>query len=486
MVVFGASGDLCTRKLLPALARLASRQELPGSFSVVGVARTEWDDDDFRRRARSAMATTGQKPDAWDIASEFRYIAGEYDRDDTFVRLSGVLDEVDRALGTDGNRLHYLAVPPDMFPVVIDGLRRHGLNAPPADHPGAFARIVIEKPFGHDLLSALELDRRVHAAFDESQVYRIDHYLGKETVQNVLALRFANSMFEPVWNRRYVDSVQVTVAESEGVGHRAAFYERTGALRDIVQNHIMQVLALTLMEPPITAEADGIRDEKVKLLRAVEIPDPRDVSADVVRAQYAAGWVDGRHVRGYCDEPGVPANSVADTYVALRIHVDNWRWSGVPIYLRTGKRLPKRVSEVAIRFQHPPHVPFAAPQIEGLEPDTLVLRIQPDDGIAVVFGAKVPGLGFQVRSVAMEFLYGSAFPGEGLDAYERLLLDAFLGDPTLFLRTDEVARAWAIVDPVQQAFDEGEPPITTYEAGSWGPEEADRLLARDGRRWREP
>jgi glucose-6-phosphate 1-dehydrogenase len=280
--------------------------------------------------------------------------------------------------------------------------------------------------------------------------------------------------------------MQVTVAETDGVGHRAGFYERAGALRDIVQNHVMQVLALTLMEPPITAEADGVRDEKVKALRAVEIFDPRHVPTSVVRGQYTAGWVDGRQVRGYREEPGVSPTSATETYVALRLMVDNWRWAGVPIYVRTGKRLPKRVSEVAIRFQRPPHVPFAPRQIHGLEPDTLVLRIQPDDGLAIVFGTKVPGFGFHVRSASMEFLYGSAFPGESLDAYERLLLDALNGDPTLFIRSDEVAQAWRIIDPIQLAWAGGEPPIAPYEAGTWGPAEADRLLERDGRRWREP
>jgi glucose-6-phosphate 1-dehydrogenase len=481
MVVFGASGDLWQRKLLPALVRLVARQELPWAFSVVGVARTAWGDDDFRALVRQAMVADGG-PYEQGALEGFRYVPGEYDRDGTFEGLAAVLDDLDRTRGTDGNRLYYLAVPPDVFPTVVEGLRRHGLHRPRCD--GAFTRIVVEKPFGHHLTSAQALDRCLHTAFDETQIFRIDHYLGKETVQNVLALRFANAMFEPVWNRSVVDSVEVTVAESGGAGHRAGFYEQTGALRDIVQNHVMQVLALTLMEPPVTAEADGVRDEKVKALRAVEAFDPVRSRTDVVRGQYTAGWVDGRPVPGYREEAGVSPTSTTETFVALRLAVDNWRWAGVPVYVRTGKRLPARVSEVAVRFQCPPHMPFAAGQVDGLGPDTMVLRIHPDDGLAVVFGAKVPGPGFRVRSVAMEFLYASAFPGEGLDAYERLLLDALVGDPTLFIRSDEVAEAWRIVDPITQAWAaERPPPVHLYEAGTWGPREADLLVERDGRRW---
>jgi glucose-6-phosphate 1-dehydrogenase len=489
LVVFGASGDLCRRKLMPALARLAARHELPGGFAVIGVARTAWDDDDFRRFALDATSTSdpgGPNDDAaWrDVVSRFRYVAGGYDRDDTFRRLTTVLDDVDRNEGTDGSRLYYLAVPAAAFPVVIAALGRHRLNRPP--QRGSFTRIVIEKPYGTDLRSAQELDRCVHAVFDESQVFRIDHFLGKETVQNLLALRFANSVFEPIWSRQYVDSVQITVAEDGGVGNRSAFYEQTGALRDMLQNHVMQVLALTLMEPPITIDADAIRDEKVKALRAVEIPDVPDVPNEVVRAQYTDGWVAGRPVPGFRHEPGVSRSSTTETYVALRLHVDNWRWAGVPFYLRTGKRLPKRISEVAVQFHVPPHVPFSPGQVRGLAPDALVLRIHPDDGIALIVGTKVPGPGFDVRSVAMEFLYGTAFPGDHPDAYERLLLDALAGDPTLFIRADEVMQAWRIVAPIQEAWARGDPPIVQYRAGSWGPLDAEDLLARDGRRWRAP
>jgi glucose-6-phosphate 1-dehydrogenase len=418
------------------------------------------------------------------FAGAFRYVAGDYGDPDTYDRLGKVLDELDRERGTGGNRLYYLATPPATFPVIAAALADAGLNHPTRD--GAFVRIVIEKPFGHDGKSAAELDRVVHASFDESQVYRIDHYLGKETVQNVLALRFANAIFEPVWNRRYVDHVQITVAESLGVGHRGGFYEEAGALRDIVQNHVMQVLALTLMEPPATFDPNAIRDEKVKALRAVDPFSPEDVRREVVRGQYTRGWVEGDEAPGYREEEGVHPHSLRETYVAMKLTVDNWRWAGVPFYVRTGKRLPKRVTEVAMEFKAVPHLPFASDQAEGLEADALVLRIQPDEGITLRFGAKVPGQAFRVRSVSMDFFYGAAFLEEPPEAYERLLLDALIGDPTLFIRSDEVAQAWRICDPLLTAWEEYDVPLARYEAGTWGPAEADALLARDSRRWRRP
>jgi glucose-6-phosphate 1-dehydrogenase len=489
LVVFGASGDLTSRKLMPAVERLALRRLLPTGFSVVGVARTEMSDDDFRELMRHTVEEGGgggeEAKHVWEaFAGGFRYVAGDYAHPQTFDRLKEVLDQLDRERGTAQNRLYYLATPPTMFPVIVQALAEHGLNRPA--HDDAFVRIVIEKPYGHDESSAARLDATVHEAFDESQVYRIDHYLGKETVQNVLALRFANAIFEPIWNRRYVNHVQITVAESLGVGHRGGFYEKAGALRDIVQNHVMQVLALTLMESPATFDADGIRDEKVKALRAVDILTAEEVATEVVRGQYQRGWVEGNEVNGYREEEGVDPHSQTETYVAMRLKVDNWRWAGVPFYVRTGKYLPKRVTEVAMEFNRVPHLPFAASQAEGLEPDALVLRIQPDEGITLRFGAKVPGQAFRVRSVSMDFFYGAAFLEETPEAYERLLLDALLGDPTLFIRADEVAQAWRIVDPVLTAFDEGDLPVAKYDAGSWGPPEADHLLARDGRHWRKP
>jgi len=489
LIVFGASGDLTSRKLMPAVERLAMRHLLPGNFSIVGVARTEMDDDEFRERMKSLVEKEGgggeEARHVWEaLTGGFRYISGDYGDDATFERLGQVLAELDRDRGTAGNRLYYLATPSATFPVIVEALAAHGLNR--ADDPEAFVRIVIEKPYGHSRRSATALDATVHSAFDESQVYRIDHYLGKETVQNVLALRFANAIFEPVWNRRYVDHVQITVAESLGVGHRGAFYEQAGALRDIVQNHVMQVLALTLMEPPARFDADGIRDEKVKALRAVDILSASDVNTDVVRAQYRRGWVEGEEVVGYRDEEGIDPHSQTETYVAMKLRVDNWRWAGVPIYVRTGKYLPKRVTEVAVEFHPAPHLPFAASQAEGFTPDALVLRIQPDEGVTLRFGAKVPGQAFKVRSVSMDFFYGAAFLEETPEAYERLLLDALVGDPTLFIRTDEVSQAWRIVDPVLQAWEEDDVPLAHYEAGTWGPPESDEILRRDGRRWRKP
>jgi glucose-6-phosphate 1-dehydrogenase len=482
MVVFGASGDLTSRKLMPAIERLASRRLLPAAFSVVGVARTEWSDDDFRARMREAVKDAGPEWEA--ITSRFRYVAGDYAEPATFGQLSGVLDDLDRTVGTAGNRLYYLATVPGVFAPVARALGEHGLARSPS--PEGFVRVVIEKPFGHDLASAEALDADLHEVFDESQLYRIDHYLGKETVQNVLALRFANAIFEPVWNRRYVDNVQITVAESVGVGHRAGFYEGAGALRDIVQNHLLQVLAITAMEPPAVVDSQGIRDEKVKALRAVDVLSRDEVLNEVVRGQYDAGWVEGEPVAGYRDEEGVARESHTETYVAMRLFVDNWRWAGVPFYARTGKRLPKRVTEVALEFRDVPHLPFAAHLSRGLRPNALVLRIQPDEGITLRFGAKVPGQAFRVRTVSMDFSYGAAFVEEPPEAYERLLLDAMVGDPTLFIRTDEVAQAWRIVEPILGVWSEPDVPLARYDAGTWGPKAADQLLEREGRRWRSP
>jgi glucose-6-phosphate 1-dehydrogenase len=482
LVVFGASGDLTSRKLVPALEELARNRQLPSAFALVGVARTEMTDEDFRRRLLEAV----QEPSpAWEsLVKGFRYVAGEYGELETFERLKQVLDDIDRERGTAGNRLYYLATVPTVFATIATALGEHGLAKP--EREGAFVRIVVEKPFGHDLESALELDQQLHEVFDEEQIYRIDHYLGKETVQNLIALRFANTIFEPIWNRRYIDHVQITVAESLGVGHRGGFYEHAGAMRDIVQNHVLQVLALTVMEPPASIDAQGIRDEKVKALRAVDVLTPDEVAVDVVRGQYDEGWVEGEPVVAYRHEEGVARDSRTETYVAMRLRVDNWRWAGVPFYLRTGKRLPKRLTEVAMAFHTVPHLPFATNQTRGLSPNALVLRIQPDEGISLRFGAKVPGQAFRVRTVSMDFSYGAAFVEETPDAYERLLLDAMIGDPTLFIRTDEVQQAWRIVDPILKVWAEEEAPLSYYPAGTWGPKEADSLLEREGRQWRTP
>ncbi|MBW3536630.1 MAG: glucose-6-phosphate dehydrogenase [Actinobacteria bacterium] len=466
LVVFGSSGDLARRKLAPALEELGEQGRLPERFAIVGLGRAEMDPEVFAG-----------------VDAPFHYVRGDYGEASTYKELGEVLAKLDEEVGTAANRTFYLAIPPQIFSVVVGGLGEAGLAGDPAD---GFARVVVEKPYGHDLESAKALDECVHAVFGENDVYRIDHYLGKETVQNVLALRFANAIFEPIWNRRFVDHVQITVAESVGVGHRGGFYEEAGALRDIVQNHVLQVLALTAMEPPASIDSQGIRDEKVKLLRAVDVMSPEEVAANVVRAQYDEGLVEGSKVAGYRSEEGVAPDSETETYVALRLSVDNWRWAGVPFYVRTGKRLPRRVTEVALQFTRVPHLPFAAALSRGLGPNALVLRIQPDEGITLRFGVKVPGQSFEVRSASMDMDYDEEFGSEPAEAYERLLLDAMAGDPTLFIRSDEVHQAWRIVEPVLDAWQvKGDFPLCRYSAGTWGPRDADLLLARDGHRWRE-
>jgi glucose-6-phosphate 1-dehydrogenase len=481
LVIFGASGDLTSRKILPALAYLADHDRLSEQFTVIGVARTPWSDEDFQKAALSGVADAGPKWRA--LVERFRYVSGEYAATETFDQLRTHLDEADTTHGTSGNRLYYLATIPSMFGNIAQALAKEGCNQP--GRGGEFARLVVEKPYGRDLESALALDDIVHRAFDESQVFRIDHYMGKETVQNVLALRFANAIFEPIWNRRYVEQVQITVAESLGVEHRGAFYETAGALRDIVQNHVMQVMALTLMEAPTGMDAQHIRDEKVKLLKAVAIPTPDEAVDKVVRGQYVAGVVEGQPVPGYRAEPDVAPDSTVETYVALRLRVENWRWAGVPIYVRTGKRLPARVTEVALQFCPVPFLAFEGLLSRQLRPNTLVLRIQPEEGISLQFGAKVPGEAFRVQSVAMNFLYSSAFGDTGMDGYPRLLHDAMVGDATLFIRTDEVEQAWRIVDPYQKAWEDGGG-LHFYPAGTWGPRIADLLLERSGDSWRVP
>jgi glucose-6-phosphate 1-dehydrogenase len=482
LVIFGASGDLTSRKLMPALAELIDRGFLSPQFTVVGVARTEMSDQDFRTRMATAVDPA---PASWTEASaRFRYITGEYTSPETFALLTEVLNEIEVTMGGICNRLYYFAAPPSTFPILINSLGQAGLNKPTTS--GGFVRVIIEKPYGRDAASATELDTVVHAAFDESQVYRIDHYLGKETVQNLLALRFANAIFEPLWNRQYVDHVEVTVAESIGVGHRGGFYEEAGALRDIVQNHVMQVLALVLMEAPATMDANGIRDEKVKALRSVVNFSEHDLENRVVRGQYGEGLAEGEKAVAYRGEEGVSPTSHTETFLAMRLTVDNWRWAGVPIYVRTGKRLPKRVTEVAMHFRAAPHLAFAQKLSKKLEPNSLIVRIQPDSGISLRFGAKVPGQAFMVRTATMDFDYETQFTEEDLDGYERLLLDALMGDQTLFIRSDEVAEAWRIVTPLLKAFSDAEFPLSTYAAGTWGPAESDALLQRDGRKWRQP
>jgi glucose-6-phosphate 1-dehydrogenase len=483
MVIFGASGDLTNRKILPALARLADGGVLDAGFTLIGVARTPWSDEEFRRDV--AKSTPDGGPTWRKLTERFRYVTGEYDSPDTFDRLKACLDEADKIDGTGGNRIYYLATIPSMFGVVAQALAKHGCSMPGKD--GEFTRIVVEKPFGRDLDSALALNVQMHSAFEERQIYRIDHYMGKETVQNVLALRFANAIFEPIWNRRYIEQVQVTVAESLGVEHRGGFYETAGALRDIVQNHVMQVLALTMMESPTSTDADRIRDEKVKLLRAIDIPTPDEAVDKSVRGQYTAGTIDGKPVIGYRQEEDVAPDSQTETFLALRLRVENWRWAGVPIYVRTGKRLPARVTEVALTFREVPYLLFDHRSSRDLRPNTLILRIQPDEGISLEFGAKVPGEKFNLRSVAMDFSYAEAFAGvQAADGYERLIHDAMVGDATLFIRSDEVEQAWRIVDPYLQAWSEPGGALHFYESGTWGPHMADLLVERSGDEWRNP
>ena len=441
------------------------------------------DDEGFRQVMTKAVPDAGP---AWsDVVKHSRYVAGDYVDQATFASLKSTLEDLETEIASSGNRTFYLATVPAVFEEVADHLGQSGLNQPPNEQSAV--RLIIEKPFGRDLESARHLDATLHRTFDESQIYRIDHYLGKETVLNVLALRFANAIFEPLWSRSYIDHVQITVAESLGVEKRGGFYETAGALRDIVQNHVMQVLSLTLMEPPASLEANDVRDEKVKALRSVVIPTPDDVLVDVVRGQYDSGWSEGVAVPAYRQEPDVDPHSHTETYVAMRLRVDNWRWAGVPIYIRTGKRLPKRLTEVALQFQRVPHLAFTAAEARQLQPNALVLRIQPDEGVALRFGAKVPGQSFQVRDVLMDMSYGTSFIEEAPDAYERLLLDAMVGDPTLFIRSDEVDQAWQIVDPILETWHgERSVPLAGYAAGTWGPKAADQLIERDGRQWRTP
>ncbi|MHB8262775.1 MAG: glucose-6-phosphate dehydrogenase [Acidimicrobiales bacterium] len=482
LVIFGASGDLSRKKLMPALAMLAARGALPEKFSIVGVALDHLQDSEF---IELALQSVPDPSPAWKNAvNNFRYIKGDYGDPETFHRLSTLLEEIDSANGTAGNRIYYLATIPSLFAVVAESLKAAGCISSPGAN--AFTRMVVEKPFGSNLESAVELNRNLHACFDETQIFRIDHYLGKETVQNLLALRFANAIFEPVWNRRYIASVQVTVAESIGIEHRGAYYDKTGALRDIVQNHVMQVVALTLMEPPTAVSAQDVRDEKVKLLKSVEIVNPEHAARRVVRGQYGSGVAAHQSVLAYREEDDVPEDSDTETYVAMELIVDNWRWAGMPIYVRTGKRLPDRVTEVALEFKDVPHLAFKSRQARLLETNRLVMRIQPDEGISLRFGAKAPGESFDLRSVSMNFSYEDTFKQEPPDAYERLIHDAMIGDHMLFLRSDEVEQAWKIVDPFLDAFINGDVPVSMYRSGSWGPHEADILLARKGHAWSNP
>jgi glucose-6-phosphate 1-dehydrogenase len=483
LTIFGATGDLSKRKLLPALYNLAHEGALPERFNLIGSSRSEMSDDEFRELARESVTQFSRRqPDETVLAAlleHMRYVAGGFDDPNVYEQLSKSAGEFDEEAGIPHNRVFYLSTAPSFFSVIVGKLGEHGLDR----REGADVRVVVEKPIGTNLAEAKELNRSMLDVLDESQVYRIDHYLGKETVQNMLAFRFANGMFEPIWSRNFIDHVQITAAEDIGIGGRAGYYDTSGALRDLVQNHMLQLLCLLCMEPPVSFSADEVRDEKVKVLHSIEPPRPEQVSEMTVRAQYAAGVAGGEQVKGYLEEEDVPPESTTETYVALRLDVDNWRWAGVPIYLRTGKRLARKLTEIAVMLKPVPHLAFQQEGSVGVQPNQIILTMQPNEGVKISLGAKIPGTRMRIRPVNMEFLYGTAFLSESPEAYERLIMDAMRGDATLFTRDDEVEAQWRICDPILEGWSGIPGPIPQYLAGSGGPEEASSLL-REGQRWR--
>lgn len=490
MVIFGASGDLTKRKLIPAVFDLARQGLLPSGFIVVGVGRTPMTDEAFRTYLHKAMIEFGRLQDAdavlWKtFAPGLYYVTADSSIADEFHKLKSEMTRIRNEHHTPDNVLFYLSTPPTMYEPIITGLAHAGLNKP--SQPHHWVRIIIEKPFGVDLSSARHLNGEVLKVFDESQVYRIDHYLGKETVQNLLVFRFANGIFEPIWNRNYVDHIQITAAETVGVENRGSYYEGAGALRDMIQNHMLQLLALTAMEPPVLFDAQQVRDEKHKVFQAVRQIAPEDVHLFTVRGQYAAGTVGGKAVPAYRSEPGVSPTSTTETYVAVKFHIDNWRWADVPFYVRSGKRLPKRVTEIAIQFKKTPHHLFAHLPTDTLDQNNIVIRVQPDEGISLKFSSKIPGSAMRMRPVTMDFRYGSSFGGKLADAYTRLILDCMLGDATLYARGDSVDIAWQLITPLHEGWATNpRSHVYDYPAGTWGPKQADEMLARDGRRWRLP
>ncbi len=485
LIIFGVTGDLSRKKLMPAVYDLANRGLLPPGFGLVGFARRDWEDEDFEKVVHDAVKQYARTPfdeDVWrQLRQGIRFVQGEFDDDSAFDRLTQTLRDLDAHRGTMGNHAFYLSIPPKSFPLVTEQLRRSGLAE---QVPGQWRRVVIEKPFGHDLQSARELNDVVESVFPPDSVFRIDHYLGKETVQNILALRFANQLYEPIWNANYVDHVQITMAEDIGVGGRAGYYDGIGAARDVIQNHLLQLLALTAMEEPVSFDAADLRAEKEKVLSAVHLP--KDLSTATARGQYAGGWQGGEKVVGFLDEDGMNPHSVTETYAALKLEINTRRWAGVPFYLRAGKRLGRRVTEIAVVFKRAPQYLFAESQTSALGSNALVIRVQPDEGVTIRFGSKVPGAGMQVRDVTMDFGYGHAFTEASPEAYERLILDVLLGDPPLFPRHEEVELSWKILDPIEDYWASLGGPLEQYKPGTWGPASADELLARDGRTWRRP
>ena len=484
LVIFGVTGDLARKKLMPAVYDLASRGLLPPGFSLVGYARRDWADQDFAQLVHDSVkehARTEFREEVWQqLAEGIRFVQGDFNDDVAFDQLKQTVLDLDRVRGTRGNHAFYLSIPPRFFSDVIGQLKEHGLADP---HTDSWRRVVVEKPFGSNLETARELNAIVSEVFPPDSVFRIDHYLGKETVQNILAMRFANAMFEPIWNANYVDHVQITMAEDIGIGGRAGYYDGIGSARDVIQNHLLQLMALTAMEEPAAFDASSLLTEKLKVLKAVRLP--QDLGQGTVRGQYVAAWQGGTKVRGYLEEDGIDQSSTTDTYAAVRLQVDNRRWAGVPFYLRTGKRLGRRVTEIAVVFQRAPHSPFDSTATEELGSNAIVIRVQPDEGMTVRFGSKVPGTSMEIRDVTMDFAYGESFTESSPEAYERLILDVLLGDANLFPRHQEVEESWKILDPIEQYWaTHGRP--AQYASGSWGPEEADEMLARDGRSWRRP
>jgi glucose-6-phosphate 1-dehydrogenase len=477
LVIFGASGDLTHKKLMPALYALMLRRLLPPRFAIVGVARSEGDDDFFRKDMKEAVQKHARdefREDVWnELAESMHYLATDFADESGEEALAELLTNLDAERDLGGNRVYYLAVPPAAFPTIVDALGRRRTAK-------GWTRLIVEKPFGHDLESAKELNRMLWEHFEEKEIFRIDHYLGKETVQNMLALRFANGIFEPIWNRQFIDHVQITVAESIGIEGRAGYYESAGAIRDIFQNHLLQLLALTAMEPPIDFTAESVRNEKVKVLKSIHTPGPKSV----VRGQYGRGFIEGKEVPAYREEKGVAPDSMTETYVAAKLYVDNWRWADTPFYVRMGKRLARRETTIAIQFKRAPHPPFEETSAEGLRPNVLLVHVQPDEGVSLAIGAKVPGQGMSIRTVHMDFLYGGTFRTDMPEAYERLIVDTLLGDGTLFTRADEVEEQWLLVDTIVAAWQRDRPGFPNYAAGTWGPPSADDLLKRDGRSWR--